>query len=119
MYTTQLVINGSSEMVGSDELKIRSAITKALTIENFAEISITSKQTDNFLALDYRVVNTTENSQILIAVIRKSAATKVERGENKGHVLSHVQIVCGLQNESLNKEGKGNANVRLPQGFNK
>jgi len=119
MYTPQLVINGNTEMVGSDELKIRKVITKVLTTETSTELLIQSKQADTFLALDYQVNKVFEDNRLLIAVIQKSAKIKVERGENKGRLLTHVQIVHSLQNESLNKDGKGSTTVRLPQEFNK
>jgi len=48
--------------------------------------------------------------------VQKTAQTKVERGENAGHTLSHVQIVRGIESISL-KGDKGSASIELPKGF--
>jgi len=48
-------------------------------------------------------------------VVQKSAQTKVERGENAGHTLSHVQIVRLLQSFTL-KSDSGAESLALPKG---
>ena len=119
MYTPQLIVNGSAEMVGSDQLKVRNAITRSLSVEHTTELLISAKPADSLLTLDYDVFNAPEFSHILVAVTKKSALTRVERGENKGHILSHIQVVYSLRKEPLNSDGKGNISIRLPLGYNK
>ena len=118
LYTPQLVVNGKSEFVGSDEFKIRKAITKALATEHKTSISIQAKRQDDKLVVNYQVSKGPKDSRILVAAIQKSATTKVERGENRGHLLSHVQIVRQLHSDMVTEEGQGNTQFRLPHEFN-
>jgi len=118
LYTPQLVVNGKYEFVGSDEFKVRKAISKALATEHSTTLTIQSKQQDDKLILNYQVSKASKESRILVAVIQKSATTKVERGENSGHLLSHVQIVRKLHSEAVTKGGEGTTGLRLPREFN-
>lgn len=118
IYTPQVVVNGKSEFVGSDESKIRKAIAEALATDHTTRLSVQPRQDHDKLLLNYQVTDGSKNSRLLIAVVQRSAKTNVLRGENKGRLLSHVQIVRDLHSESLTKEGKGAATVALPQGFN-
>lgn len=118
LYTPQLVVNGKSEFVGSDEFKIRKAITKALATEHRTTLTIQSEQQDDNLVINYQVSKGAKDSRILIAVIQKSATTKVERGENRGYLLSHAQIVRKLHSEAVAEGGEGTTELRLPHEFN-
>ena len=53
-----------------------------------------------------------------MALVQKAAQTKVQRGENGGRTLSHVQIVRKIQSVSLSAGGNGNATIALPEGIN-
>jgi len=118
IYTPQLVVNGKAEFVGSDEFKIRSAINTALNSGYSAQLSVQSNQDKNKFTLNYEVSNGPEDSRLLVAIVQKSASTKVERGENKGRLLSHVQIVRSLTSVSLSGAHKGTATISLPAAFN-
>ena len=56
-------------------------------------------------------------SLVMIALVEKNATTKVQRGENGGRTLSHVQIVRQLKTMAL-KSNSGTESVTLPHGFN-
>ena len=117
VYTPQIVVNGKTEFVGSEEGKLRSTIRTDLQKNPTAQLALTMIKTDNNQAsLKYGTVGTDKNTVLLIAVLQKSAQTNVERGENGGHTLSHVQIVRKLQRVALNGNN-GIANVVLPHGF--
>jgi hypothetical protein len=69
------------------------------------------------LKLKYQTGPDLKGSRLLIAVMQKTAQTKVLRGENAGHILGHIQIVRKLQSEPL-ASGEGTAIVDLPKDFN-
>jgi len=117
VYTPQIVVNGRTEFVGSEESTLRNAIKINLAKNSSAQISLSDIKIDqNKAELHYQTQGETANSVLLLAVVQKSAQTKVERGENRGRTLSHVQIVLGIESVSL-KVDKGSASIELPKGF--
>ena len=117
VYTPQVVVNGRTEFVGSEEGTLRNAIKTNLAKNAVAQIGLSDIKIDqNKVELQYQTQGKTANSVLLLAVVQKSALTKVERGENSGRTLSHVQIVRGIESISL-KGDKGSASIELQKGF--
>jgi len=117
VYTPQIIVNGQTEFVGSQESTLRNAIRASLQKTPAAKLVLTVLSTgQNQASLKYSTEGTDKNTVLLLALVQKSAQTKVERGENSGHTLSHVQIVRKLQKAALNGVD-GQANVALPHGF--
>jgi hypothetical protein len=119
VYTPQIVVNGSSEFVGSEEGTLRKAINASLRKASAVQLTLNVSAINNREAnLKYNTEATDKNTVLLIAVLQKNAQTKVERGENGGHTLSHVQIVRKLQRVTLS-ENSGEVKVALPNGFDR
>lgn len=118
VYTPQAIVNGKSQYVGSDETGILHAISAQLAINPVASLSIKVSEKGNLVEVEYLTSHVANESRVLIALIQKTAQSKVERGENAGHLLSHVQIVRKLQSEQLPLSGKGDISVGLPKDFN-
>jgi hypothetical protein len=117
VYTPQIVVNGKTEFVGSEEGTLRNAIKTNLQKPSPAQLSLNISAVDKGqAAIKYNAEGTDKNTVLQIAVLQKNAQTKVERGENAGHTLSHVQIVRKLQKVTLNGN-TGSVNITLPQGF--
>ena len=117
IYTPQLIVNGKAEFVGSDEAAIRNAISNQLTTKANISLVLHAQPDGGKLKVHYQASSAVKGSNLLIAVVQKNAQTKVERGENAGNILSHVQIVRQVQNEPLSSTGDGNSIVELPKGF--
>ncbi len=119
VYTPQIVVNGKTEFVGSEEGTLRNAIKTSLQKTPTAQLALNVTAIDqNQANLKYTAGGADKNTILLVAILQKNAQTKVERGENGGHTLSHVQIVRKLQRVSLNGNG-GSVSVALPQGFDR
>ena len=119
VYTPQIVVNGHTEFVGSEEGNLRGAIKNGLQKSAKTTLTLTDIKVDGSKAtLQYHVEGASNNSDVLVALIEKNAVTKVERGENGGRTLSHVQIVTQLKSVSLKGNGNGTENITLPHGFN-
>jgi hypothetical protein len=118
VYTPQVIVNGKTEMVGSDEPALREAISNALTTAQTAQASLKAQQTGDKLAVNYELSGNTDNQQLLIAIVQKTAISKVARGENEGRTLSHAQIVHDLKTVALNLAKKGQTTINLPKEFN-
>jgi hypothetical protein len=117
VYTPQIVVDGKTEFVGSEEGTLRNAIKNSLQKTSSAQLVLSVSNIDqNAANLKYSIEETDKNTVLQVAILQKNAQTKVERGENAGHTLSHVQIVRKLQKVILNGNS-GTVNVTLPHGF--
>ncbi len=119
VYTPQIVVNGHLEFVGSEEGNLRNAIRAGLQRAPGAEMTLADMKIDGTVAsVKYHAEGVQNNAALLIALVQKNAVTKVQRGENGGRTLSHVQIVRQFQRISIKNNDEGIANVALPHGFN-
>jgi len=117
VYTPQIVVNGKTEFVGSEEGTLRNAIKTNLQLQAAAQITLSDIKVDaNKISLHYNTEGNNHNTVLLVAIVQKQAQTKVERGENAGHTLSHVQIVRSLQSVNLNNN-TGAEIIELPKRF--
>jgi hypothetical protein len=118
VYTPQIVVNGHTEFVGSEEGNLRNAIKAGLQKTSTAALTIGNVKVDKDKAtLQYHSEGADRNSTLILALVQKHAQTKVKNGENGGRTLSHVQIVRELQNIALNGRTAGNENISLPANF--
>ena len=117
VYTPQIVVNGKTEFVGSQEGTLRNALHSSLQKAAIAQLELNVVTADQKQAsLKYNTEGADKNTVLQVAVIEKAAQSKVERGENSGRTLSHVQIVRKLQQVPLNGNS-GMVNIALPHGF--
>ena len=116
VYTPEVVVNGRTEFVGSEETRLRQTITGDLQQASNTTLALDHVQkTPTQVSIDYQTNGT---GNLLFALIQKNATTNVQRGENAGATLSHVQIVRSLLTLSLASAGnKGTARLTLPEGL--
>ena len=118
VYTPQIVVNGKKEFVGSEEGALRNAITAGLRTNPVETLTLNTQKNQDHIAVQYRVIGAEKDTNLLLALVQKAAQTKVQRGENGGRTLSHVQIVRKIQSVALSAGGNGNAIIALPEGIN-
>ena len=118
VYTPQIVVNGKKEFVGSEEGTLRNAINAGLRNNPAATLTLNTQKGQDHIAVQYRVIGAEKNSDLLLALVQKAAQTKVQRGENGGRTLAHVQIVRKIQSQPLNAGSNGNTTITLPEGIN-
>src|SRR6202000_2560739 len=103
---------------GSEEANLRNAIKTSLEKSASAGLTLNDIKVENDKAtLKYHAEGAANNDVLLVALIEKNATTKVERGENGGRTLAHVQIVSQLKSISLKNANSGTENIALPHGF--
>lgn len=113
VYTPQIVVNGETAFVGSNNSALKKAIGTNLLESTGENVMLTGKlSTQNGLAVNYQVKGTTENEVLYLALVKKTAVSEVKSGENSGRELKHVNIVESLQAVPL-KNSKGSVNIRL------
>jgi hypothetical protein len=117
VYTPQIVVNGKTEFVGSQEGVLRNAIRTNLEKTPANELTLNAVSgSKNQVSLKYSIEGSDKNTALMVAVLQKAAQTKVMSGENGGHTLSHVQIVRKIQQIALSGNN-GTVNVALPTGY--
>lgn len=118
VYTPQIVVNGRTEFVGSNEGNLRNAIQTGLTKASNDQLALSNVVIDaGALKVQYQTKGSNANRELVIAFVQKAAQTNVKSGENGGHILSHVNIVRELNTIEL-KQQNGATSVKLPQGYN-
>lgn len=119
VYTPQIVVNGTKEFIGSEESTLRNAIKFNIDqpINNTLILS-DIKLIKHSISINYQAGGNISNSNIIVALIQKSAQSRVKGGENNGRSLSHIQIVRELNIQPLNNKGEGVTSINIPQGLN-
>jgi len=117
VYTPQIIVNGKTEFVGSEEGTLRNAISTSLQSNAGAKLGLVVANAGAMQAsLKYTVEGAEKNTVLQVAVVEKSAVSKVGAGENSGRTLSHIQIVRKLQQIAL-AGNNGTASISLPNEF--
>ena len=115
IYTPQVVVNGEDEFVGSDEGKLQASVNKDLKEQSTGDISITASAKDkNQINVSYQINSV--NNNLNVALVQLEAVSKVQRGENSGETLHHVNIVRSIQTIN-SKNNTGNLSFNLPAGL--
>jgi hypothetical protein len=113
VYTPQMVVDGSSEFVGSNSALADKAIAKAL---GGAKISVhlslisTDPSSGLHVHLDTGALEpsfSAREAEVYIAVALSRAESQVSSGENAGHRLAHVSVVRSLVKVGVLKRGQG------------
>lgn len=115
VYTPQLVVNGTSEYVGSDEGAITKAIDAELKPAASSDIHLKATVANDQLTINYQVAADQKN-ELVLALVQKAAHSQVKAGENAGKQLSHIQIVRQLL--YVNTTAQKTVTMKLPAGFN-
>ena len=96
IYTPQVVVNGVSEYVGSNERSITKAIDASLNKGTENALTLKGTVDSGKVKVEYDVTGPKENKTLFLALVQKKANSNVMAGENEGRQLSHVQIVRDL-----------------------
>jgi len=115
MYTPQLVVNGTSEFIGSDEKPIRNAITQAQLVQQTATLELDASIEQDIVRINYKSADVQASDELQLALIQKNGSTNVLRGENEGLKFDHSQIVIKSLQVSLKDNAQGTATLIIPK----
>jgi hypothetical protein len=112
VYTPQMVVDGTSEFVGSNSGQAERAIRKALGVPKLpVHLSLISADSSNTLhahlgtaALDASFGSREADVYVVVALNR--GESQVSAGENSGHRLAHVSVVKSLAKIGALKQGQ-------------
>lgn len=104
VYTSQVVINGTKEIIGSDENKVDEA--EAVGEIPIASITIKGNEiTGDKIAVQYYLLWNIANSNVLALLAQNKALIKIKAGENDGAMLTSYNIVRSLVSLPAKKDG--------------
>ncbi|HTQ48228.1 MAG TPA: DUF1223 domain-containing protein [Polyangiaceae bacterium] len=95
-YTPQAVISGRTELVGSRDAALESAIVTASQAKPLGAVSLTAKRLGASIVADVEAKGGA-SSDVMLAVVEYGVTTKVQAGENDGRTLVNDAIVRTLQ----------------------
>lgn len=114
LYTPQMVVNGRTEFVGSDRQTADRAIASALSLPSKTRLSLEIiPAAGGSFQIRFAVTDLPPNCVLNLAVVQPSALTRVQRGENAGRMLSHVNVVRAWKSLPIH-ENTGEAQITLP-----
>ena len=116
IYTPQIIVNGKSELVGSEETRLRNKIDESLNEKPAAAISmIIQKEEGSKIGISCKT-DGEKHLQLYVALVQNMATSHVQRGENRGKTLTHYHIVRDFQS-APNKNGSADFHFELPAGL--
>lgn len=116
IYTPQVIVNGSEEMIGSEAGAVFNAIKRQLAQKASSSLRLSCKIQNKKAVIHYQGVADQEEAELVLTLVQQSTASSVKAGENAGRNLTHVQVVRKLARKSLN--GKKEVVFYLPDDFN-
>jgi len=114
IYTPQAIVNGRIEFTGSDKKKLYAVVQDALVKNVNSIMAISAKATGmKEITVAYKT-NLDSRSVLQLAIVQVAATSAVKRGENKGMLLHHINVVRTLK---MVDDGNGTTNMVLPEGL--
>ena len=115
VYTPQLIINGQTEMIGSDAGKISSTLNKIFSEQPDATLSIQKVEPEiGKINITYNITGKAKNSNLNIAVVEKKTVTHVKAGENDGVTLTDYNDVRNFKTIGSKGSGQNISSVEIP-----
>ena len=111
IYTPQVIVNGITQFVGSDEEKLNHAVLTNLQSGQSSDLTISAIKNNNSIAVSYHI-NEKEPVLLNVALVQPQASTAVKGGENGGRTLHHVNIVRELK--TIDATGEGTVTIVIP-----
>ncbi|MEO8116868.1 MAG: DUF1223 domain-containing protein [Bacteroidota bacterium] len=105
-YTPQIVVNGTTEFVGSDQTALNRSLQVALSEKSkvvFTNLKVTIE--NDRVILQYALEGDFSNSTINAALISLKETTPVKRGENGGRTLVNENVVRNFNTQNAQTSG--------------
>lgn len=120
VFTPQLIVDGSAQMVGSETDKIRKALAEAGRVPKPPLIVSAAADGANAVVASVSgpgiAAGAADGADLLWAVVEDGLSSDVKRGENAKRVLRHTGVVRSLTSrkiESASDSKTTNADIRL------
>ena len=118
LFTPMMVINGQVGFVGSDRLRARAEVLRALLEPATAALAVSPwPEPPDALGLELAVESQEAGPLVAqVALVQQAAASAVARGENAGRTLQHVRVVRALEVAPVT-DGRARVRLQAPEGL--
>ena len=113
IYTPQMVINGTTEFVGSNRRNSAQAIQTGLQSEAEIELNVEAIESGETITVTWDLDNVNDEAIFFAVLVQKNARRSVNAGENNGRTLNHVNVVRDFKPVDPNA---GKTDLQLPKG---
>ena len=109
-YTPQMVVDGTTEFVGSERQRAQAVISESATHTAGASIEASFTAPDK---LTLKVASAGNGAAVMLAITEDNLSTRVGAGENNGRELRHAAVVRELRRLGVIQNGNFAATVPL------
>ena len=99
LYTPQVIVNGSTQVIGSDRASIDGAITDTSKADGVMSVPVTmtlSGKLINVSVAASKVPSAAAHGEVWICSISKAIPIMIGRGENRGQEVTYYNVVRNL-----------------------
>ncbi len=114
VYTPQMVVNGTTQFVGSNKAKADEAIKTDLAESRAHTIKIEVADKDGVVSVKFATDDTDKDAKVIVAAVQRGLSSKVTKGENGGNTLDHENVVRAFETKAA---AAGSVELKLPTDF--
>ena len=115
IYTPQMIVNGTTPFVGSDQAASNTALNSALRIAPQSQLELAAALNGNQVNVSWKIGGTPAGELLNIALVQNSGTQRIDAGENDGRQLGHVNIVRQMKTVRLDESQR--VALEIPQEF--
>ena len=117
IYTPQMIVNGTTEFLGSDRDAAHKNISAALRSRPRTQVDVRlTKAHKDAIEVEYQLNGFTSEIALNLAVTQSPPKNHVPRGENAGRDSMHINVVRALR-VLVPEDSSGTAILELPEDF--
>jgi hypothetical protein len=121
VYTPQMVVDGRSQLVGSDAAAARRAIERAVAAVHATIALRIESASDRAIAVSVSASDVPrpghgDRADIHVAITEDAVVSDVKRGENRGRTLTHAAVVRSMTTIGQFAAGTATARAEIPLG---
>ncbi len=96
VYTPQVVINGTTHVLGSDKNAIERAVKQARTNPQRQQLPVKLTIADGKINVSIAAANQPgQSGEVWLCPLAKAVPVEIGRGENRGHKVTYTNVVRG------------------------
>jgi hypothetical protein len=98
LYTPQMIVNGSAQVIGSDRAAIDGAIKTTSKAEGVMSVPVTLTLSGKLInvSVEASKVATAGRGEVWLCSVSKAVPISIGRGENRGQQLTYYNVVRNL-----------------------